>query len=103
MLVRMTQEDIDNGEPRCSEGCPLARAVLRYLGDSPDISNVSVLPFGKRGMSWRVRLYSFPGGSQDVLEYEVPDEVARKIKDYDEGYELEPCLVELKFKRRILL
>lgn len=42
MLVEVTQEDIDDGSPGDCHLCPIARALARMHGQSPEVSDFFV-------------------------------------------------------------
>jgi len=75
VLINVTERDILIGEPKRPRLCPIARAVRRHFpGLDVGVDN-----------SW-VRVALFRG----VFETVLPHSAVRFIRDYDEGYPVEP-------------
>lgn len=83
MNIQVTQEDIDEGEPRIGNLCPVAKACRRALGCTVFVDNTSV------GYSLH---------EQDFIK-DLPKGVVDFIKRFDSGngtLELKPFEFELE-------
>jgi hypothetical protein len=83
--ITVLQDDIDNGDPRVSTNCPIARAVKR---DMPDIQGVTV--------GYCVSVVT--GTVEDLLySAELSPEGHEFVAAFDQGYTVESFKMQLKF------
>jgi hypothetical protein len=77
--VRVTQKDIDNGEPLCDNDCPIALAVRRTIKRRVGVSYHGV--YYTPSMQWA---------------YELPVEVSRFIGRFDRLKPVKPFTFTMK-------
>lgn len=77
MKIQVTQDDIDSGTPHEPEGCPIALAIQRVLGqDEVQVTDVGFVTIG-------------------LGDFELPASAVSFISYFDAGYDVEPFEFEL--------
>lgn len=82
MRIDVTQDDINNGRPRTSQHCPIARAIKRQL----NCSNIAVGPT------------EIEIGSDS---YKTPDEAYFFIRLFDRHFNVKPFSFELNLNNKV--
>lgn len=86
MLVEVTQDDIDNGQPRKGESCPVALAINRAIGQGYCIVGQAILIFNDAN-GW-----TYANGRT----YAMPRIVRQFIHEFDNIRTGTPFTFELK-------
>ena len=85
--IKVTREDIKNGEPAYNSGCPIALAMQRAIGPHVSVGTDRFWPY-KEPEDWYAR----------QICGNLPDEAQGFVREFDDGLDVEPIEFQVTFE-----